>query len=177
MSTPGLGLTGTSAATATDSQASYRTQLAVAMAGIKRGAGWFDWIAGLSIVNSLIALFNGNWHLVFGLGITEVVDYLAQRSGSTRGQVIGFVVTLAVAGFFWLMGHFAKQAQRWALILGMFLYLLDGGLLILGQDWLSVAFHAYALFMLTKTFAAIKQFEAVKHDAEAHGVFLDSVTG
>lgn len=109
-----------------------------------------------------------------GLGITEVVDYLAQKSNSTRGQVVGFVVTLAVAGFFWLMGRFAKQGQRWTLIVGMFLYVLDGGLLLLGQDWLSVAFHAYALFMLTKTFAAIKHFEAAKQHAEAHGVFLDA---
>ncbi len=175
MSTPGLGLG--VAPSATDPQAAYRAQVAVAQAGIKRGASWFDWIAALSIVNSLIVLFNGNWHFVLGLGITEVVDYLAQRGGSTKGQVIGFVVTLAVAGFFWLMGRFAKQGQRWALIVGMFLYVLDGGLLILGQDWLSVAFHAYALFMLTKTFGAIKQFEAARQDAEAHGVVLDAPVG
>jgi hypothetical protein len=75
------------------------------------------------------------------------------------------------------MGRFAKQGQRRALILGTFLYLLDGGLLILGRDWLSVAFHAYALFMLAKTFSAIKQFETAKQDAEAHGVFLRASTG
>jgi hypothetical protein len=170
MSTPGLGLGG--AQSAIDPQAAYRTQVAVAQAAIKRGAGWFDWIAALSIVNSLISLFGGNWHFVLGLGITEVVTYEAQRNGGSRGQVIGFVATLVVAGFFWLMGRFAKQGQRWALIVGMFLYVLDAGLLLLGQDWFSVAFPAYALFMLTKTFAAIKQFEAAKQDAEAHGVFL-----
>lgn len=69
MSTTGLGLGG--AQPATDPQAAYRTQVAVAKAAIKRGAGWFDWIAALSIVNSLISLFGGNWHLVLGLGITD----------------------------------------------------------------------------------------------------------
>jgi hypothetical protein len=175
MSTPGLGLGG--AQLAADPQTAYRMQVAVAKAGIKRGAGWFDWIAALSIVNSLIALLNGTWHFVLGLGITDLVNYEAQRSGGSTGQVIGFVVTLVVAGFFWLMGHFAKQGQRWALILGMFLYTLDGGLLLIGQDWFSAAFHGYALFMLTRTFSAIKQFEAAKQDAEAHGVFLDPVAG
>jgi hypothetical protein len=175
MSTPGLGLGGAQAAA--DPQAAYRMQVAVAKAGIKRGAGWFDWIAALSIVNSLISLFGGNWHFVLGLGITDVVTYLAQRSGTSGGQVIGFVVTLAVAGFFWLMGRFAKQGQRWALIVGIFLYVLDGGLLLIGQDWFSAAFHGYALFMLTRTFSAIKQFETAKQDAEAHGVFLDAPTG
>jgi hypothetical protein len=174
MSSTGLGLGETQAAN--DPQAAYRMQVAVAKAGIKRGANWFDWIAALSVINSVISLANGNWHFVLGLGVTEVIDYLAQRSGSSRGQVIGFVVTLAVAGFFWFMGRFAKQGQRWALILGMFLYTLDGGLLLLGQDWFSVAFHAYALFMLTKTFAAIKQFEVAQQDAEAHGVFLGAAT-
>src|SRR5260370_11376960 len=174
MSSPGLGLQGTQAAN--DPQPAHRMRVAVAQAGIKRGASWFDWIAALSVINSAISLFSGTWHFVLGLGITEVIDYVAQRSGSSRGQMIGFVVTLAVAGFFWLIGRFAKQGQRWALILGMFLYTLDGGLLLVGQDWLSVAFHAYALFMLTTTFAAINQFEAAKQDAEAHGVFLGAAT-
>jgi hypothetical protein len=162
---------------AADPQAVYRARVALAQAGIKRGASWFDWIAVFSVINSLISLFGGNWHFVLGLGITDVVTYLAQRNGGNAGQVIGFVVTLVVAGFFWLMGRFAKQGQRWALILGMFLYTLDGGLLLIGQAWLSAAFHGYALFMLTRTFSAIKQFETAKQDAEAHGVFLDPAAG
>jgi hypothetical protein len=175
MSTPGLGLGG--AQIAADPQAAYRTQIALAQAGIKRGASWFDWIAAFSIVNSLIAVFGGGIRFVIGLGITEVVTYEAQRSGGSAGQVIGLAVTLVVAAFFWLMGRFAKQGQRWALIVGMLLYVLDAGVLLLLQLWLSVAFHAYALFMLTKTFAAIKQFEAAKQDAEAHGVFLGPAAG
>jgi hypothetical protein len=174
MGSPELGL---SAQPPNDPQAAYRMQIAAALAGIKRSAGWFDWIAALSLVNSVISLFNGNWHFVLGLGITEVIDYLAQRSGNSRGQLIGFVVTLLVAGFFWLMGRFAKQGQRWALILGMVLYTLDGGLLLLRQDWFSVAFHGYALFMLSRAFGAIKQYEIAKHEAEGHGLFMNNPAG
>jgi hypothetical protein len=152
-------------------------QIAAALVGIKRSAGWFDWIAALSVVNSVISLFNGNWTFVLGLGITQVIDYLAQRSGNSRGQLIGFVVTLLVAGFFWLMGRFAKQGQRWALIVGMFLYTLDGLVLVVGQAWLSVAFHAYALFMLSRAFGAIKQYEVAKHEAEGHGLFMNNPAG
>ena len=175
MSTPGLGLGGAQAGA--DPQAVYRAQMVSAKAGIKRGASWFDWIAAFSIINSVISLFGGGIRFVLGLGITDVVGYEVSRSGKSGSQVAALAVTVAVAGFFWLMGRFAKQGQRWALILGMFLYLLDGGLLLLFQAWLSVAFHAYALFMLTKTFSAIKQFETAKQDAEAHGVFLDPVAG
>ena len=171
MASTGLGL-GTPQPS--DPQAAYRTQVAMALAGMRRSAGWFDWIAALSVVNSVISLFNGQLHFVIGLGITEVIDYLAQRSGNSRGRMIGFVVTLLVAGFFWLMGRFAKQGQRWALILGMVLYTLDGGLLLLGQDWFSVAFHCYALFMLSRAFGAIKQYETAKHEAEGHGLFMNN---
>ena len=160
-----------------DPQATYRMQIAAALVGIKRSAGWFDWIAALSVVNSVISLFNGNWTFVLGLGITQVIDYLAQRSGNSRGQLIGFVVTLLVAGFFWLMGRFAKQGQRWALIVGMFLYTLDGLVLVVGRAWLSVAFHGYALFMLSRGFAAIKQYETAKHEAEGHGLFMNNPAG
>jgi hypothetical protein len=127
------------------------------------------------VVNAVIALANGNWHFLLGLGITEVVTYLAQRSGS--GQVAALAVTIVAAAFFWAMGHFSKQGQRWAVILGIFFYLLDGGILLLGQDWLSAAFHGYALFMLTKTFGAIKQYETAKQDAEAHGVVPELTVG
>jgi hypothetical protein len=104
--------------------------------------------------------------------VTDVVNSIALRSGSSGGQVAGLVVTVVAAAFFWVMGHFAKQGQRWAVIIGMFFYLLDGGICLVLQIWLSAAFHGYALFMLTKTFAAIKQYETAKQDAEAHGVFL-----
>jgi hypothetical protein len=175
MSTSGPGLAGPPPTA--DPQAAYREQLARAQAAVKRGAGWFDWIAAFSIINALISLFGGGIRFVLGLGITDVVVYLASRSGSSRGQLAALGVTVVVAGFFWLMGRFAKQGQRWALIVGTFLYLLDGGLLIVWRDWLSIAVHAYALFMLAKTFSAIKQFETAKQDAEAHGVFLEASAG
>jgi hypothetical protein len=146
----------------------------MALAGIKRSAGWFDWIAGLSLINSVISLFNGNWTFLLGLGITQMINYLAQRRGNSRGQMIAFVVTLLVAGLFWLMGRFAKQGQRWALIVGMFLYTLDGLVLVVVQAWLSVAFHAYVLFMLSRAFGAIKQYETAKHEAEGHGLFMNN---
>lgn len=174
MSIPGLGLGGAPASS--DPQEAFRARITVTKAGIRRYANWFDWIAALSIINSLISLFDGKLHFVVGLGITEVIDELAQKGGSSQGQVVGFVATVAVAGFFWLMGRFAKNGQYWALIVGMVLYALDGGLLLLGQAWLSVAFHGYVLFLLSKTFGAIKQFEAAKRDAEAHGVFLGTTT-
>src|SRR5262245_15022806 len=33
-------------------------------------SSWFFWIAGLSVINSLIAVFGGDRRFIFGLGIT-----------------------------------------------------------------------------------------------------------
>jgi hypothetical protein len=173
MSTPGLGL---GSQTSADPQAAYRAQVELAKVGIKRGASWFDWIAIFSIVNAVIVLANGDWHFLLGLGVTDVINYLGQRGGG-NGQIRGLAATALAAAFFWAMGHFAKQGQRWAVILGMFFYLLDGGICLIFQIWLSAAFHGYALYMLTKTFAAIKQYEMAKQDAEAHGVFAEPSAG
>lgn len=74
---------------------------------------------------------------------------------------------------FWGLGRMIKQGQKWALILGMVLYALDGALIFLWQDWLSIAFHGYGLFRMFGAFGAINQLEAVKQDAEVHGVLVE----
>src|SRR5205085_6652795 len=94
------------------------------------------------------------------------------------GQIspaVSLAVTVGAAAFFWLMGRFAKMGQKWALILGMLLYALDGAVLLLlpVQPWLMIGFHVFALIMISRALGAINAFEAVKADAQAHGVFLD----
>lgn len=53
----------------------YQAQVQAAVARVElqkranSGAGWFFWIAGLSVVNSAISLLGGGWSFVLGLGI------------------------------------------------------------------------------------------------------------
>ena len=168
MATPGLG---SGQSTGTDPQAQYKYQLAVALARIKGGASWFDWIAILSVVNSVITLAGGGWHFILGLGITEIADAFAAKSGGNGGRMAGLFITLLAAGFFWLMGRFTKQGQKWALVMGLAFYVLDTLITLLIQDWFSAAFHGYALFRLSQTFSAITLFEQTKERAAASGVF------
>jgi hypothetical protein len=108
---------------------------------------------------------------LLGLGVTTVLSAYA-RVGRIS-PTISLAVTVGAAAFFWLMGRFAKMGQKWALILGMALYALDGVLIVPYELWLMIGFHVYALIMLARAFGAISAFEAVKADAQAHGVFLD----
>ena len=119
----------------------------------KSGARWFFWIAALSLVNSLVIHFGGNFNFVVGLAFTKIADtFVFQMSGGTNGlsavKIIALSVDVIIAGVFALLGLFASRLQMWAFIVGMVLYALDGGLAVLFGDFLSAAFHAFALVMI-----------------------------
>jgi hypothetical protein len=120
---------------------------ATALARVRVSARWFYWIAGLSLINSAVVIFGGSFHFVVGLGITSVVDALTKQAGSA-GIVLDLIINGFVAGLFVLFGSCASKAQKWAFIVGLGLYALDGLLLLMARDILSVAFHAYALFCI-----------------------------
>lgn len=126
-------------------------QTMVAMAGAKRGAHWFYWIAGLSLVNTIVALGGGQFHFVLGLGITEIAD----ASQSPQARMIGCAIDLLVLGFFVMCGYFAGKLQKWAFVMGMAFYLLDGGITLIGQDWIGVAFHVFVLIYIWKGFSQV----------------------
>ncbi len=125
----------------------------VAAARARAGAKWFYWIAGLSVINSLVVISGGSFHFVVGLGVTSVVDAMAKRLGNA-GTVLDLVINGFVAGLFVMFGHFAAQGRKWAFLVGMTLYGLDGLLLFGAKDYLSAGFHAYALFAIYKGMTA-----------------------
>lgn len=140
----------------------------VAAARVRSGASWFYWIAGLSLINSAVVIFGGNFHFVIGLGLTAVVDALAKSAGNV-GSVLDVIINGCIAGVFFLFGSFARKAQKWAFIVGMTVYALDALLLLMVKDILSVGFHAYALYAIYRGFSAIGQ----AHNANA----VQSVSG
>ncbi|HYG98331.1 MAG TPA: hypothetical protein VD837_04315 [Terriglobales bacterium] len=130
-------------------------------AKLKNGAGWFFWIAGLSMINTVIVLFGSSWHFIFGLGITDIVGAIASNLGGI-GQAAAVVVNAFIAGVLVLFGVFARKGARWAFIVGMVAYGLDGVLIGLFRDFLGLAFHAFALYGIYKGMAAISPLQAIK---------------
>ncbi|MCC7383749.1 MAG: DUF4339 domain-containing protein [Deltaproteobacteria bacterium] len=128
-------------------------------ARLKSGASWFYWIAGLSLINSLVALSGSEWGFIFGLGITQIFDALAAEAG-TAGKGVALVLDLAAAGALIFFGVFAHRRKRWAFFLGMALYALDSLIFLAVQDWLAVAFHAFALFGLFGGLRAARELDA-----------------
>ena len=114
------------------------------------GARWFNWVAGLSLVNSLLFIFGEKWHFCIGLAFTDVVNavLIELSGGSVIAKVVAFVIDALFAGVFAGLGWLALRRQHWAYIVGLVLLCIDGALCALCQDWMSTAFHGWAAFAI-----------------------------
>ena len=127
------------------------------------GANWFFWVAGLSLVNTIIAHSGGDRHFIVGLSFTAIVDAIAREvaqqepDAATIATVIaiGFscFVTLVATLFGWM------SRKRWLAVfgIGMGIYLLDGLLYLLIGDIMSAGFHGFALWSMFAGFNAYRQ--------------------
>ena len=125
---------------------------------LKGGGSWFYWIAGLTLVNSVMALSGSGTRFILGLGITQIFDELAQRMSLLA---VGVVLDLLAAAVFVFFGVFANKRHTWSFIVGMALYTLDGLIYLIAQEWLGVGFHAFALFCLFRGFKACRELNKV----------------
>jgi hypothetical protein len=127
---------------------------------VKNGVSWLYWIAALSLVNSVSALFGSDWRFIIGLGITQFIDAFAMGFGS-GGKVVAFVLDLVAAGILVVLGIFANKYHGWAAIVGIVLLALDGLIVALaalgsgeGSLWISFAVHVWAIVMIFRGFQA-----------------------
>jgi len=117
----------------------------------KAGANWFYWIAGLSIVTSIITFGGGTWRFLLSLGSTQIIDGLAQALAAEVGgaaRVVGLILDLIVTGLFVLFGWLSHRKYLWAYVLGMVAFALDGLLSLLFSDFIGVLAHGVVIFFL-----------------------------
>jgi hypothetical protein len=115
------------------------------------GARWFWWIAGLSLVNTVLIHSGSDTSFVIGLGFTLVADAIFQAI-----KPIAFAIDALALGFFFAMGWFAGKGRLWAFLVGIVCYVLDAGIYLFFQDWMSLAFHALALVYLAKATISLR---------------------
>ena len=128
---------------------------------LSSGANWFYWIAGLSAVNSFANFFEAQWNFAVGLGITQFFDGLGMflRSEGTATPVLAaiLVMSLVVAGLFFVIGVFANRRIITAFVIGIVIYGADSILMLLFMDILGIIIHAIALFFIIRGFLAARQ--------------------
>jgi hypothetical protein len=119
---------------------------------VRSAARWFWWIAGLSLVNTIMTLSKADSHMVVGLGMTLVSDVLFGASSP-----VGFAIDAVALGFFVLMGHLAQRGQLWAFCLGIAVYAVDALVYLKFEDWIPVAFHALVIYFIFRGMQALRQ--------------------
>jgi len=149
-----------------------RTALISIARQVKSGGGFFYWIAGLSIVNSLVSIFGGGIFFVIGLGATLIIDSLAKGVSDNMGGNpvvlgMGFLFSLVFDLIFFGLGYFAAKGKRWAFITGMVLYGLDALIMLAFQDWLGFGFHLYFMWGIWNGLRALGRFEALQPKTSA----------
>ena len=127
---------------------------------IKSGASWFYWIAGLTAVNSGAALLGSDWRFILGIGLSEIFNLIGSALGSI-GFAVALVLNVLLIGSFVLFGVQANKGKVWAFVLGMLIFGGDTLFFVLAQEWIGVAFHAFALFCIFVGFKAARQARAV----------------
>ncbi len=132
----------------------------------KSGANWFYWIAGASVVNTIIFLFGGNLNFMLGLGVVQAINGVAiliegQTDSFTATKVGAFLINLLISAAFLIVGYFAGKGMTWIFTIGIILYVLDGVIFLLFGDWLSIGFHAFALFFIVRGLMAANKLEKI----------------
>lgn len=131
----------------------------------KSGANWFYWIAGLSLVTSIISFAGGGWRFLISLGATQIFDGFAEGMSTELGaapKVIALVLDIFVTALFVLFGVLAGKKMLWAYMVGMVVFALDGLILLPFQDWIGVIAHAVVLFFMGRGYMAGRELMALE---------------
>jgi hypothetical protein len=122
---------------------------------LQAGANWFFVVAGLTLVNTFLAMFNGRMRFIFGLGICDLFNALVREGMISVGTV--YVIDVIITAVFAFVGLRSRRGIQLWFAAGMFLYALDG-LLSLYLHWYRHAgFHLVALYCMWQGFRQIKR--------------------
>jgi hypothetical protein len=153
------------------------TEMAKQMQLVRSGANWFIWIAGLSLVNSVLFVAGSNWSFFLGLGATQFSDVFGKEIiTGTTGEVLALAVDVVIAGIFVGLGLVSRNGALWSFIVGMVLIVLDALLLVWVTDWAAVAFHGLALFFVVRGFQAARQLGALRTAAALPAGIVPPIT-
>lgn len=136
------------------------------------GANWFFWIAGLSLLNSLLLMTGCDWLFIVGMALNRIVDGIALAFADQIGPSVKFAaigIDIIIAGTVCLFGCLARDNRKWAFAAGILFYSLDGLLLLLVNEYTCVGFHAAALFFLFNGLYALQRHSTKRYPHGAPG--------
>jgi hypothetical protein len=131
----------------------------------KSGVHWFYWIAGLTLITSIIGLLGGGWRFFLSLGTTQVIDQIANVASESLGnatKVIAAVFDIFITAMFVGFGALANKKQLWAYIVGMAVFLIDGLVSLAIFDVIGIIVHGIVLFVMFRGYQAGRELVALE---------------
>jgi hypothetical protein len=121
---------------------------------VQSAARWFWWIAGMSLVNVVLFHAGSQINFVVGLGMTTIASIIFASSLPMMIGAVGSTI-----GFYFVIGLYAQRGKLWAFYLGIAVYVLDALIYVKFEDWMSVGFHALAIFFIAKGIARVRELQ------------------
>ncbi len=145
-----------------------------------KGAGWFYWIVGLTIINTLLAQTGLTVGFMLGSTATLGASEMAQVSGSSGARAAAMIFSVFVIAFYAMCGVMGSRGGTWAFILGLVAFTLDSLLLLLGlllvgfgagiSSIFSIVIHGYALFCIFNGMMACVNLNRLKREKAITGM-------
>ena len=121
-------------------------------AQVQRAARWFWWIAGLSLLNTLLFQSGQDTSFALGLGITTLANVLFADE-----PAMAIALSAMAIGFYGLAGWQATQARFWAFCIGLAVYVADAFIVWQLEDWVALAFHGVVIYFIAQGLARLRQ--------------------
>jgi hypothetical protein len=133
----------------------------------KSGANWFYWVAGLTLITSIITIGGGDWRFLISLGTTQIIDAFAvvlseQLGGAT--MAIALVLDIFITALFVFFGVMAGKKMLWIYMLGTVLFGFDGLISLMIGDWIGVLAHGFVLFFMIRGYMAGRDMVALERE-------------
>lgn len=132
---------------------------------VNRGASWFFWIAGLSLVNTVIGIAGSDWAFVLGVGVAQIMTASAAELRGADASTISLLAlwgaSLALSALFGVCGWLAKAPSTAAFAIGTILFALDTLIFVIALDAIGIVFHALVLYFLWKGWSAARAYRAL----------------
>lgn len=123
------------------------------------GARWFYWIAGLSLLNAVLYAIGSTWGFAVGTAIGFLLEGIA---AALINESVAWLAHVPLVALFAWFGRQALRGHGWSFLVGGALYALDAALiLVLVQDWLSLAVHGFGLFAIANGWRAQRELRRI----------------
>jgi hypothetical protein len=136
----------------------------------RSGANWFYWIAGLTLLTSVISLMGGGWSFFLSLGITQLIDGFAVYFADSFGEatkVVAIVLDIFITALFIGLGYLSNQRQLWAFLAGIILFGFDSLLSLVIFNVLGLIIHCVVMFLMIRGYIAGRDLLALERELTA----------